>query len=332
MFITKDTKAKQTYIDLIETVKKLSVENKKMIAEKKSIEGKISNSSKIKGLSHRIRNISDSTKALPEKVKIIGTREAAKHVIVNRIRRNDSLSDVNLHNDLNKIPINYFSKERIAVYTCIIGNYDNLIEPAFCPDNCDLYAVTNFDIPTNSKWKRINPKDYNLDPNLTNAEVNRYFKMLPQNFLSNYRYSVYIDGNIKLFTDATEFVNRISNYGVGFFKHALRNSVYCEAETCFAYGKADRTSIERYVKDMRSKQMPNDYGLIQCSVIARDHSSEICNKIMEEWWKMFLNGEIKRDQLLLPYVLFKKNISIDDVCTLGNNVWEYPGLETLSHK
>ena len=47
---------------------------------------------------------------------------------------------------------NYFSSERIAIYTCITGGYDSVIEPLFIPDNCDYYLVTDREkkLPANS--------------------------------------------------------------------------------------------------------------------------------------------------------------------------------------
>ena len=78
--------------------------------------------------------------------------------------------------------------------------------------------------------------------------------------------------------------------------------------------------------------MPANYGLLQCSVIARDHSSSIMKDIMNEWWKLFLSTSTKRDQLIIPYILYKHGISVDSLCTLGGNVITYPGLETVGHK
>ena len=40
-------------------------------------------------------------------------------------------------------PSNYFHEERIAVYTCIIGAYDQLINPELKPDNIDYYVITD---------------------------------------------------------------------------------------------------------------------------------------------------------------------------------------------
>ena len=42
-----------------------------------------------------------------------------------------------------RIEVDYFSEDRIAIYTCIIGAYDEILEPVFIPDNCDFYLITD---------------------------------------------------------------------------------------------------------------------------------------------------------------------------------------------
>lgn len=255
----------------------------------------------------------------------------AIHKIKSSKSANNDFDDVKGFNNIQKIKRNYFCNSKIAVYTCIIGDYDNLIEPVFCPDNCDFYAITNFKIPNNSKWHRIDAAQFVETEKMTQVEANRYFKMFPYKIFPEYKYSLYIDGNVKLYTDATEFINRIPKEGMAFFKHAQRNSVYREAEACVAYGKADKKNTIKWTKFLKNEGMPKSYGLVQCSVIARDHSIQKMRDTMEQWWSYFYKGEIKRDQLILPYILFKSDIKINEICTLGENVWTYPGLETEGH-
>lgn len=270
-------------------------------------------------------------RGLKGKINLIKSEGIVKVIKRKLNKRLNNIEDIHRDNS-NVSQVNYFSTDRVAIYTCIIGRYDHLIEPTFCPDNCDFYAITDFPIPSSSKWNRIDLQKFNLDKTLSKVEVNRYFKMMPHIIFPTYKYSIYIDGNIRMSTDPTEFVNRISKDGMGFFAHAHRNSIYREAEACLILKKARQADIEKWVNFLKKERMPENYGLIQCSVIARDHSSTIMKNVMREWWKLFLSVDAKRDQLLLPYVLFKSNIKVEEVCTLGGNVWSYPGLETVGHK
>ena len=84
--------------------------------------------------------------------------------------------DGNTDNDVqHKInPSNY----RIAVYSCIVGKYDSVIEPIYKEDGIDYLMFTDQDIDEKSAWKRIDLKD---DPNYKHfspSKLNRYIKIL----------------------------------------------------------------------------------------------------------------------------------------------------------
>lgn len=232
---------------------------------------------------------------------------------------------------------NYFLNERIAVYTCITGGYDSVVEPLFIPDNCDYYAVTDFPIPPSSRWKRIDissvimPKSDKVLVSSSPVLANRYFKMKPHILFSNYKFSVYVDGNIRICTDMTEYINRLSSVGIGTFRHAQRQCVYEEAEACVAMGKETRESIDKHIIHLKDSGMPRNYGMAQCSVIAREHNLSSCKNLMDEWWDEFIHFA-KRDQLSLPLVMFKHNISMDMITTLGANVYGDNSFEIVKHK
>lgn len=224
----------------------------------------------------------------------------------------------------------YFLKDRIAVYMCITGGYDDVIEPLFVPNNCDFYAITDFDLPQGSKWNRIDVNSYPETRELNNVLKNRYFKFFSHKIFKDYKYSIYIDGNIKVCSDLTEHVNRISNLGLSFFRHSKRNCVYVEADTCKRLKKEKTEHLHELTNFLKSEGFPQNYGLIECNFIVRDHSSELCTEIMEDWWNMF-NQFAKRDQLLLPYILYKRKIKVDEVATLGNNVHKEYSIEFYEH-
>lgn len=225
----------------------------------------------------------------------------------------------------------YFNDDRIAVYTCIIGNYDQLQEPLFCPDNCDFYAITDFNIPPNSCWKRIDVRDYESEVSQFNSVMtNRYFKFHPEKLFRDYKYSVYVDGNIRIYTDMTEYINRIAYYGLATFSHSQRNCVYKEAEACIAMGKAEHNSITEQIQYIRNQKMPEQYGLPTCCIIAREHNQESCIKLMDSWWEEFLRFPY-RDQLSFPFALFKNKVEISKITVLGENVFEDDSFEFVNH-
>lgn len=226
---------------------------------------------------------------------------------------------------------NYFSKERIAVYTCIIGKYDTLVEPGVLPDNCDFYIVTDQPVPCDTKWEKIDISQYqDMISGLTNAEINRFFKMKPDLIFPDYKYSIYLDGNIKPVSDLTEFVNLIGPTGIAAHNHSIRNDVFEEAEVLRFLKRDKPERIDRHIRYLISTGMPRNYGLIECNVIAREHNNPTCKKIMEDWWEEFRNYS-KRDQISFIHVLYMDRIDPKEIGTLGDNVFDNPAIRKVGH-
>ncbi|MBM6615365.1 DUF616 domain-containing protein [Desemzia sp. RIT804] len=261
---------------------------------------------------------------------------AIKHKKLSDIRRagstiKNSTKVKAKRNTLIKSQPNYFSNERIAVYTCIVGNYDMIVEPLFVPNNCDFYIFTDLPISNDSVWKKI---DVNLldekVKRLDSIRMNRYIKMHPHFFLNKYRYSIYVDGNIQIVSDLTEYIYSIGKCGVAAHFHSERDCVYDECNSVTSMKKDSTESINRHRMHLKNNNMPVRYGLIECNVLVRDHQNKIITKIMEEWWYEFSNYS-KRDQISLPYVLFKNNIKPIEIATLGNNVYTNPSFRIKKH-
>ncbi len=245
-----------------------------------------------------------------------------------RIKYKDKNSKSNLSD--NNIVSNYFSNERIAIYTCIFGAYDKIIEPYFIPNNCDFYIFTDQKVRKNSCWKQM-PLPKKIEK-MSNIEKNRYIKMFPNEIFSDYKYSIYVDGNVQIISDLTEYVNKInSKIGLGIHKHHLRDCVYEEIVAVCKSGRISKKEAKNHKKYLEKCRMPKKYGLLQCNIIVRENNNKICLKIMKEWWNEFLLFS-KRDQISLPHVLYENNISIDEVATLGNNVYKNPSFRVVSHK
>lgn len=229
---------------------------------------------------------------------------------------------------------NYFSTEKIAVYTCIFGNYDKIYEPIVCPDNIDYYIITDQSNIRSTKWKKVNIKCFHeIIKDFSNIEKNRWFKMHPAEVFGNhYRYSIYIDGNILPITDFTEFTNRIGSTGIAMFWHKYNNCVYQEAlYNIYDIKKTKKEEIRNQIKYLRHCGMPENYGMTTCNVIARDHKNPICIEIMDSWWKEYIS-HCRRDQLSFPFVVWKKGFSMSDIASLGNDVWNEDSLLVMEHR
>ena len=228
---------------------------------------------------------------------------------------------------------NYFFPERIAVYTAVFSSYDELLEPKFLPDNCDFFVFSDsITIPEGSAWKAkelpnlIQKEMQHFSP----VEKNRYLKMHPDLLFPEYHYSVYADGNLLLYTDPTEYINRLSKYGISFYTHYRRKCVYEELRVVSAKCKITETQADEVKCFLLDADMPEKYGLLECPVIARRHHQPECKKLMSEWWELFRRFPY-RDQVLLPYVLFKNGIRTNELGLLGSNIWNDPGIKRVEH-
>lgn len=216
---------------------------------------------------------------------------------------------------------NYFSENRIAIYTSIFGSYDSLNEPVILPDNCDFYVITDLEVNNESSWKKIhvNLDEYGLE-NENNVTKNRFFKMFPDKLFPEYSFSIYVDGNVKIITDLTEFINNMNSYGLSMHLHSSRKCIYKEINVCIKKKKDTKENLEKSLEHITKNGMPKEYGLLEAPVIVREHNNPVCKKIMNEWWWEFITYS-RRDQLSLPYVLWKNNIRIEEIGTMGDNLF-----------
>lgn len=91
---------------------------------------------------------------------------------------------------------NRLKNSKKVIYTCILGNYDELKEPKIIHKDFDYICFTDNETITSNVWKIINVTNDLNDLDIIRKQ--RAYKMLPHKFLKNYDFSIYIDGNIDL--------------------------------------------------------------------------------------------------------------------------------------
>ena len=226
------------------------------------------------------------------------------------------------------------SNKKIVVYTCITGNYDNIIEPLFTSNNIDYIIFTDKQVNDKSIWKLKKTEDYNELAHMNYVEMNRFIKLNPYFlFEKQYDYSIYIDGNIGIVSDIRRLLNCINpKYGIAMHKHRNRNDIYKEVEVCKLLGKGNSKKMEQQINNYRKDNFPKSYGMLEANVIVADLKNNTGKKIMIEWWKEFEESKSERDQLSLIYVLWKNKISVDSIATLGSDVYKNPIFYIESHK
>lgn len=228
---------------------------------------------------------------------------------------------------------NISDDERIAVYTVIFGKYDHLADPMYITPNCDYYIITNNDEIQSNVWRKFSiPEEIKKQvKNYTNLELARYFKLHPHLLFPDYKYSLFVDGNVQIITDVRPVVAELGNNIIAIHKQPGRDCVYQEATEIIARKKALPTEVKKQISSYLHDGFPEHYGMFQTNVVVREHNTEICKKLMEVWWNEICKYT-KRDQLSFTYSLWKSGMQSTDVSILGDNTDINPRFRVSSHR
>jgi hypothetical protein len=84
--------------------------------------------------------------------------------------------------------------------------------------------------------------------------------------------------------------------------------------------KGNKSALKNQCEKYKKIGLPEKFGLYECTVIAADLHNDSCAEIFDGWWKEFSESESLRDQISLPFVVWKKGFSFGDVGILGENI------------
>ncbi|EPH66789.1 hypothetical protein D932_00011 [Enterococcus casseliflavus 14-MB-W-14] len=225
----------------------------------------------------------------------------------------------------------YVDDKKIVVYTCITGNYDNIPELTFLDEDIDYYLFTDQE-PETVTWKTKRIPDY-ITYLQDNVLINRYLKMHPfELFEDKYDIAIYIDGNVDITSDIKPWSQYVTDKtGLAFHRHFQRDCLYQEAEVLKLYKKGNATAIDEQIQRYKKVGFPINYGLPEATVIVSDLNNLNSKKVFNQWWEEFIKTGSFRDQLSLPYVLWKNNILVSEVTKLGKNLYRSAKISVKSH-
>lgn len=237
-----------------------------------------------------------------------------------------------LNNTKIYIDNNVKEKNKIAVYTCITGNYDELENPLILEKNCDYFLFTTNDDIKSDFWQVTKISDQ-IQKLGNNNIINRYIKMHPKELFPEYDYAIYIDGNIKIVSTISQLISKINDVtGIAIHKHCKQNCIFQEVKVCRAYNKGNYKSMKKQMKRYKKEKFPKNFGMFECNMLISDLKNRKSEEIFNDWWEEYLSSESLRDQLALPYVLWKNNLQFCDIGIIGNNINENYLLKINTHK
>lgn len=196
-----------------------------------------------------------------------------------------------------------------TVYTCITGNYDQLITHRYVSDQWDYICFTdNLELleKGHEQWKIYPLQFTSLDP----TRNSRWHKVFPDKILPAYDVSLYMDANIDILApDLFQYVNRNLKELLAIHKHFCRDCIYAEAEECIKYELDNPDVINQHILKLRELNYPENNGLQESNIIYRRHHDSRVKQLMEAWW-WWISTYSKRDQLSFNYVAWQHNFNI----------------------
>lgn len=186
------------------------------------------------------------------------------------------------------------------IYTAIMGKVDKLSDAPRLKD-------VNFTCHTDST---INAKNYRIIQEKVGANnwlESRRFKILSHHYY--WENSLWIDGRVEVNKNIVEFLDSHSNHDFTVFRHPYSNSIQEEAQRCLSAGILKDSKLVGQQLKTYVEEGFKDHQLMAGGIILRKNSAEL-KLINELWWKE-LNKFPTRDEISLPYILWKLNLKVN---------------------
>lgn len=204
--------------------------------------------------------------------------------------------------------VKVLSNNRNVVYTAVFGNYDH-VPPVNQDWDCDFICFTDSNELVSHGWKVVISQLNGESP----AQANRRYKILPHEYLPDYESSLYVDANIRILLDPNPLFEKYLKHGViAIPKHQDRNCAYAEAQSCIKRGIVNKEVTNRQMETYAEEGFPENFRMTENGIIFRKHNQKGVPELMRSWWMEYCNGG-RRDQLSLPYLIWKHKIDVQEV-------------------
>lgn len=224
------------------------------------------------------------------------------------------------------IPNGNCQVNRLAIYTALTGDYDNVQEVLYKEDGVDYILFTNNPNLKSKTWKVVL-----VDSELDNVLLSREIKMLPHKYLgTEYDASIYIDANAVIYGELSQLVNYLHDgktFAVS--RHRERSMVSEELDTLVAMNRISADVATNQYQQYISEGFVDNMPLLECGLLVRKHSDKKLQHLMALWFFEFAN-KIRRDQIsLLPCI---QKLNFDNFAIMDGWVWHNQYFRIQRHK
>jgi len=219
-----------------------------------------------------------------------------------------------------------------AIYTCITGKYDTIIQHEYISSDWDYICFTD----NNELLKHKNIGIWQIrmakKKNFNKTKNARWHKTHPHVLLPEYEESIWVDANVNIKTSKLfDILNDKSKNAVLLLPaHYKRNCIYQECDAVIDSQNDTVSNVNKARKFLIKQGMPSNFGMNETNIIYRKHKNIKVINLMEQWYKC-INKYSKRDQLSWTYVLWKNNIDINKI-TIPNARIDKDNYDIVNHK
>ena len=196
-------------------------------------------------------------------------------------------------------------KNDIAVCTAIVGEKDYLKNDQ-CEEGADFICYSDNPHLKSDIWEIRPACSLFKDPN-RNAKIH---KILIHQYLPEYKYTLWIDGDTTLQVPLRELVDRyMKDFDIVASKHHVRKTLFEEAKACILNKQDIVESIQYQTNFYRQNPYSLENVLYECPFLLRANNVRV-EQINNYWWSEICRHS-KRDQLSFAYIIKKIDITIN---------------------
>ncbi len=220
--------------------------------------------------------------------------------------------------------------KKFAIYTAVVGHYDEIKQPLVIDDRFDYILFSN-DIKEKEVgvWI-IKPIPYS---NPIQTKIARWVKTHPEELLPEYEASLWMDSNI-IITAAYAY-DRVAelqsqNASLSTMKHHRRDCVYDELFELLCCRAEHENVVLRWGSKLRKEDYPQGNGLCETGVFFRNHKDDRVAEFDAFWWKC-IEEYSRRDQFSVNYALWKLGMDWTWFMPDGRSVYDSGCFEIVQH-
>lgn len=209
---------------------------------------------------------------------------------------------------------------KIVILTSLYGNRDIFSDPSVVHPNIDYYAFVDRKYSCKI-WNQILALDFSSDnkykyKNRRNAKI---YKVIPHLFLPDYDYYFWVDSTHDVVENPLNIIDTyLKENDLAVFKHTERDCVYKEADVIKRINYDHHHNVDRQINFYKSELYPENNGLWELPAFVRKNTDNI-KRMNLKWWEQICMYS-SRDQLSLPYCLYKLGISFSIMDGFANGI------------